>query len=68
MPPDARFGELPPIGDPARKALERAFLAAYSGAMSVAAAAAALAGAAALFWLTEEDCRARPSNADPATG
>jgi EmrB/QacA subfamily drug resistance transporter len=68
MPPDARFGELPPIGDPAREALERAFLAAYAGAMSVAAAAAALAGAAALFWLTEEDCRARPSSAGAPTG
>ena len=37
---------------------KQAFVAAYSGAMALAAPALRLAGAAAFFWLTDEDCRA----------
>ncbi len=62
-PPDARFGELPAIGDPARAALEPAFVAAYSGAMAAAAILAALATLAALIGLTKEDCYAEPPRA-----
>ena len=61
-PPDMPFGELPEAGDPGRATLEPAFMAAYSGVMAVAAAFAAFAGAAASFLLTEEDCRAAPTN------
>jgi hypothetical protein len=32
--------------------------------MLIGAAAAAFAGAAAFFWLTDEDCRAQPERAD----
>ncbi len=59
-PPTARFGELPPLGDPARASLEHAFAAAYSGVMALAAILAALAGGAAFFWLTNADCKADP--------
>ncbi len=52
-PPDTRFGELPAIGDPARAALERAFVRAYSGAMAAAAVLAALAALTAFFGLDE---------------
>jgi hypothetical protein len=62
--PGARFGELPAPGDPARETLERAFVAAYSGVMAIGAAAAALAGAAAFFWLTEEDCLPKSARAE----
>jgi hypothetical protein len=37
-PAGARFGDLPPPGDPARIALEGPFVAGYSGAMAMAAA------------------------------
>ena len=40
---DLRFGVLPPVTDPSRAAIEAAFQAAYSGAMWMAAALAALA-------------------------
>jgi EmrB/QacA subfamily drug resistance transporter len=57
-PRDARFGTLPAAGESARGTLEQAFLAAYSGAMAVAAVWAALAAAAALLWLKREECKA----------
>ncbi len=56
-PPEARFGDLPTIGDPGRAAIEQAFMAAYSGVTALSAAFAAVAGAAAFFWLTEKDCK-----------
>ena len=59
--PDVRFGELPAAGDPSRAILEPAFMAAYSGVVAIAATFAVLAGAAAFFWLTEEDCKATPA-------
>jgi hypothetical protein len=55
-PADARFGELPPIGDPARAGLEPAFLTAYAVAMALGALSSALAAATAYFGLTERDC------------
>ena len=53
-PPDARFGELPPIGDATRDALERAFVAAYSETMAAAAALAALASLIAFVGLKKK--------------
>ncbi len=60
--PDARFGELPAVGDPARQMLEPAFMAAYSGAMVVAAILVALAALTVLFGLTQADCMAAPQD------
>ena len=63
-PPSARFGELPASGDTSRAALEAAFLDAYAVAMAVAAVGAVFAAAAALFWLTAEDCKAAPARSE----
>jgi predicted MFS family arabinose efflux permease len=60
-PDSARFGELPGGGDPARAGLEQAFLAGYSSALAMAALWCLLAAAAAWFWLTEEECMAKPA-------
>ena len=57
-PTGARFGELPPVGDPARSALEPAFVAAYSTAMAAASALAVLATLAALVGITKKECSA----------
>jgi len=53
-PAEARFGDLPRPGDPARAVLEPAFSVAYSGAMMLAALWCVLAAAAALLWLRPE--------------
>jgi MFS family permease len=57
--PDAQFGDLPATGDPARPALEHAFLAAYTAVMLLALVMAALAGAAAFLWLDEDERKPR---------
>ncbi len=57
-PSDARFGELPPLGDAARAILEPAFVTAYSATMAAAALLAAFAALAALIGLRNEDCTA----------
>ncbi len=59
-PHDARFGQLPKVGDAARAALEPAFVAAYSRAMAAAAALAALATFTALIGLSKTECSAAP--------
>ena len=48
-PPDARFGELPAAGDPARAATGARVPRRLFGAMALGAIASALAGATALF-------------------
>ena len=53
-PGEARFGELPATGDPARAGLEQAFLTAYAAAMALGAIASALAGATAYFGLSRK--------------
>ena len=58
VPETARFGELPPVDDPARAELESAFLAGYAAALGVAAVWCVLAAISAFVWLREEDCRA----------
>ncbi len=57
-PAEMRFGDLPAIGDPARSAIEHAFVTAYSSAMGVAALLSLLAAVAAFVLLSEEDCKA----------
>ncbi len=57
-PAGARFGELPPVGDPARSALEPAFAAAYSTAMAAASILAVLAALAALVGIAKKECSA----------
>lgn len=58
-PPDARFGALrQATSEASRAALEPAFLAAYSTAMTAAAILAALAALVALVGLTESECAA----------
>jgi EmrB/QacA subfamily drug resistance transporter len=59
-PPDARFGELPEVGAPARAALESAFVTAYSTAMFAAAVLAAVAALSAIVGLKKEECSAAP--------
>jgi MFS family permease len=56
----ARFGSLPDPGDPARPALEAAFLAAYSGALWLAALCSLLAAGAALLWLKSPEREGKP--------
>jgi MFS family permease len=63
-PSAARFGSLPDPSDPARPALEAAFLAAYSGALWLAALCSVLAAGAALLWLKSQECDAK-AGADP---
>lgn len=53
-PAGARFGDLPPLGNPARIALEGPFLAGYSGAMSMAAAWCVVAAICAFTGLRED--------------
>jgi EmrB/QacA subfamily drug resistance transporter len=65
-PPEARFGELPPLTAEARSLVEAAFVAAYSSAMLAGALLAALAAGAAFFGLTEQECRADRDGATPA--
>lgn len=55
--PDARFGVLPPVGDPARAALESAFLSGFTTAVLLAGASAFLAAVTA--WVLPEPERAR---------
>jgi EmrB/QacA subfamily drug resistance transporter len=62
-PSRAHFGELPTVGNEMSDALEQAFVAAYSGAMAVAAIWSVLAAASAFFWLTAKDCAAKPEQA-----
>lgn len=57
-PAEARFGELPKIGEAARAVLEPAFVAAYSTAMAGAAVLAGLAAVVALIGLTQAECTA----------
>jgi hypothetical protein len=53
-PVGARFGDLPPPGDPARVALEGSFVAGYSGAMTMAAAWCLVAAVCAFTGLRED--------------
>lgn len=53
-PGNARFGDLPAMGDATRAALEGPFMAGYSGAMAMAAAWCLIAAASAFFWLRDD--------------
>jgi EmrB/QacA subfamily drug resistance transporter len=53
-PVGARFGDLPPLGDPARIALEGPFAAGYSGAVAMAAAWCVVAAICAFTGLRED--------------
>ena len=65
-PEGARFGDLPPAGDPGRAALEGPFMAGYSGAMAMAAAWCFIAALCALLWLRREEPGPAVVAAEPA--